>query len=83
LIEAFPSGEGVLYTADPLAIERANSGPDDDNAERVRLFECASERNAESVVSSDSDLLKLGSCMGMPTLTYREPLKNLGEVPEK
>jgi predicted nucleic acid-binding protein len=37
LIEAFASGEGVLYTADPLAIEGVSSDPDDDKAERVRL----------------------------------------------
>ena len=36
LIEAFASGEGVLYTADLPAIEGVSSDPDDDNAEQVR-----------------------------------------------
>jgi predicted nucleic acid-binding protein len=37
LTEAFASGEGVLYTADPLIIKDASPDPDDDSAERVRL----------------------------------------------
>jgi hypothetical protein len=32
LLKAFASGEGVLYTADPPAIEGVNSDLDDDNA---------------------------------------------------
>jgi len=81
LIEAFASGEGVLYTGDPPAIEGVSSDPDDDNAERVRLLECALELEAERVVSGDSDLLELGSYMGIPILTPRELLEELGEAP--
>jgi len=56
LIEAFASGEGVLYTDDPPGIESASPDPDDDNAERVRLLEYALELEVEVVVSRDSDL---------------------------
>ena len=64
LIEAFASGEGVLYTADPPAIEGVSPDPDDDKAERVRLLECALELKVDSVVSGNSDLLELGSYHG-------------------
>ncbi|MEF8938250.1 MAG: PIN domain-containing protein [Salinivenus sp.] len=81
LIEAFASGEGVLYTADPPAIEGASPDPDDDNAERVRRLECALELEADRVVSGDSDLLELESYMGIPILTPRELLEELGQAP--
>ena len=76
LIEAFASGEGVLYTADPPPIEGASSDPDDD-----KFLECALELESDFVVSGDSDLLELGSYMGIPTLTPREFLERIGEVP--
>ncbi|PQJ26861.1 hypothetical protein BSZ35_18190 [Salinibacter sp. 10B] len=69
LIEAFASGEGVLYTGDPPSIGGVSPNPDDDNAERVRLLECALELEAERIVSGDSDLLELNSYMGIPILT--------------
>ena len=78
LIEAFASGEGVLYTADPPAIEGASPDPDDD-----RFLECALELEADRVVSGDSDLLELGSYMGIPILTPRELLEEVGEAPEE
>ena len=78
LIEAFASGEGVLYTADPPAIEGVSSDPDDD-----KFLECALELEAGSVVSGDSDLLKLGFYMGIPILTPREFLEQVGEAPEE
>lgn len=81
LVEAFVSGEGVLYTADPPAIEGVCLDPDDDNAERVRLLECALELEADSVASGDSDLLELDSYMGIPILTSRNLLEEIGEVP--
>ena len=46
LIEAFASGEGVLYAADPLAIEGARSDPNDENAEGIWLLECTLELGA-------------------------------------
>jgi putative PIN family toxin of toxin-antitoxin system len=76
LIEAFASGEDVLYTADPPAIESASLNPDDD-----RFLECALELEADRVVSGDSDLLGLESYMGVPILTPRELLEEAGEAP--
>ena len=38
LIEAFASGEGVVYTTDPLAIKGVSPDPDDD-----KFLECALE----------------------------------------
>ena len=78
LIEAFASGEGVLYTADPASIEGASSDPDDD-----KFLECALELGADCVVSGDSDLLELESYMGIPILTPREFLEEIGEAPSK
>lgn len=78
LIEAFASGEGVLYTADPPPIEGVSSDPDDD-----KFLECALELEADQVVSGDSDLLKLDSYMGIPILTPRELLEQVGEAPEE
>ncbi len=76
LIEAFASGEGVLYTADPPAIESASSDTDDD-----KFLECALELEADIVVSGDADLLELGSYMGIPILTPRELLERVGKAP--
>jgi predicted nucleic acid-binding protein len=76
LIEAFASGDGVVYVNDPPAIEGASSDPDDD-----KFFECALELGAECVVSGDSDLLELGSFMGIPILTPRAFLEEIGEIP--
>ena len=76
LIEAFASGEGVLYTADPLAVERVSSDPDDD-----KFLECALELEAECIASGDSDLLELESYMGIPIFTPRRLLKQIGEAP--
>ena len=77
LIEAFASGEGVLYTADPPAIERVSSDPDDD-----KFLECALELEAECIASGDSDLLELESYMGIPIFTPRRLLKQIGEAPD-
>lgn len=77
LIEAFASGEGVLYTADPPAIESVSPDPDDD-----KFLECVLELEADRVVSGDSDLLELKSYMGIPILTPRELLEQIGEVPD-
>ena len=77
LIEAFASGEGVLYTADPPAIESVSPDPDYD-----KFLECALELEADRVVSGDSDLLELKSYMGIPILTPRELLEQIGEVPD-
>jgi putative toxin-antitoxin system toxin component, PIN family len=78
LIEAFASGEGALYTADPPSIGSVSLDPDDD-----KFLECALELEAEFVVSGDSDLLELGSYMGIPILTPREFLKQVGQAPEE
>jgi hypothetical protein len=78
LIEAFASGEGVLYTADPPLIEGVSPDPDDD-----KFLECALELEAECVASGDSDLLELGSYMGIPVLTPRELLERVGEASEE
>jgi putative PIN family toxin of toxin-antitoxin system len=78
LIEAFASGEGVLYTSDPPPIEGVSSDPDDD-----KFLECALELEAGCVASGDSDLLELGSYMGIPILMPRELLKQVGEAPEE
>lgn len=76
LIEAFASGEGVLYTADPPAVERVSSDPDDD-----KFLECALELEAECIASGDSDLLELESYMGIPIFTPRQLLEQIGEAP--
>lgn len=78
LIEAFTSEEGVLYTANPPAIEGVSSDPEDD-----KFLECALELEAECVASGDSDLLELGSYMGIPIFTPREVLEEIGEAPEE
>ena len=76
LIEAFASGEGVLYTADPPAVERVSSDPDDD-----KFLACALELEAECIASGDSDLLELESYMGIPIFTPRQLLEQIGEAP--
>jgi hypothetical protein len=78
LIEAFASGEGVVYTTDPLAIEGVSPDPDDDT-----FLECALELEADRLISGDSGLLELGSYMGIPIFTPRELLEEVGEAPEK
>jgi len=77
LIEAFASGEGVLYTADPPAVERVSSDPDDD-----KFLACALELEAECIASGDSDLLELESYMGIPIFTPRQLLEQIGEAPD-
>jgi putative PIN family toxin of toxin-antitoxin system len=77
LIEAFASGEGVLYTADPPAVERVSSDPDDD-----KFLACALELEVECVASGDSDLLELESYMGIPIFTPRQLLEQIGEAPD-
>ena len=76
LIEAFASREGVLYTADPPAVERVSSDPDDD-----KFLACALELEAECIASGDSDLLELESYMGIPIFTPRQLLEQIGEAP--
>ena len=76
LIEAFVSGEGVVYTDDPPLIGGASPDPDDD-----KFLECALELEADCVVSGDPDLLVLGSYMGIPIQTPRELVEELGEGP--
>ena len=76
LIEAFTSEEGVLYTANPPAIEGVSSNPEDD-----KFPESALELEAECVASGDSDLLEMGSYMGIPIFTPREVLEQIGEAP--
>jgi putative PIN family toxin of toxin-antitoxin system len=78
LIEAFASGEGVLYTADPPLIEGVSPDPKDD-----KFLECTLELEADGVASGDSDLLDLKSYMGIPILTPRELLEQVGEAPEE
>ena len=78
LIEAFASGEGVLYTGDPPSIEGVSPDPDDD-----KFLECALELGSDCVVSGDSDLLESESYMGIPILTPREFLEEIGEAPSK
>ena len=78
LIEAFASGDGVLYVNDPPAIEGASSDPDDD-----KFLACALELGAECVVSGDSDLLELRSYMGLPIRAPRAFLEQLGEAPDE
>ncbi len=56
LIEAFASGEGVLYTGGLPAIEGTSSDPDDDKS-----LACALKLEADCMVSGDTDLLELGS----------------------
>lgn len=77
LIEAFASGDGVLYVNDPPAIEGASSDPDDD-----KFLACALELGAECVVSGDADLLELRSYMGIPIRAPRAFLEQLGEAPD-
>ncbi|WP_263788856.1 putative toxin-antitoxin system toxin component, PIN family [Salinibacter grassmerensis] len=60
-IEAFASREVVLYTPDPPSIKGISSDLDDN-----KILEYAPELEAEAVVSGDSDLLELGSHMGIP-----------------
>jgi putative PIN family toxin of toxin-antitoxin system len=50
LIEAFASGEGVLYTSDPPPIEGVSPDPEDD-----KFLECALELGASCIASGDSD----------------------------
>ena len=76
LIEAFASGEGILYTADPPLIEGVSPDPEDD-----KFLECALELEANCIASGDSDLLDLESYMGIPILTPRELLEQIGEAP--
>jgi hypothetical protein len=78
LIEAFASGDGVLYVNDPPAIEGASSDPDDD-----KFLACGLELGAECVVSGDSDLLELRSYMGIPIRAPRAFLEQLGEAPDE
>jgi predicted nucleic acid-binding protein len=47
------------------------------------FLECALELGAEYVVSGDSDLLELGSFMGIPILTPRAFLEEIGEIPRR
>lgn len=75
LIEAFASGDGVLYVNDPPTIEAGSSDPEDD-----KFLECALELGAEYVVSGDSDLLEIGSYMGIPILPPRTFLDEIGET---
>jgi len=76
LLRAFASGEATLYASKPSPIESVSPDPDDD-----KFLACALELGAERVVSGDSDLLSLGSYMGIPILTPREFLERMGEVP--
>jgi hypothetical protein len=76
LIEALASGEGVLYTSDPPPIEGVSPDPEDD-----KFLECALELGASCIASGDSDLLELESYMGIPILTPRELLEQIGEAP--
>ena len=78
MIEAFASGDGVLYVNDPPAIEDASSDPDDDE-----FLACALELGAECVVSGDADLLELRSYMGIPIRAPRAFLEQLGEAPDE
>ena len=78
LIEAFASGDGVLYVNDPPAIEGASSDPDDD-----KFLACALVLGAECVVSGDADLLELRSYMGIPIRAPRAFLEQLGEAPDE
>jgi len=70
-------------------LEGISSDPADDNAEQGRqpngfgFLECALELETEFVASGDSDLLELGSYMGIPILTPRKLLEEVGEVPEE
>jgi len=48
-----------------------------------KFLGCALELEADRVVSGDSDLLGLDSYMGIPTLTPRELLEEVGETPEE
>ena len=76
LIEAFASGEGVLYTGDPSPIEGVSPDPDDD-----KFLECALELGAKFLVSGNSGLPELGSYMGIPILTPQKFLEQVGEGP--
>jgi Predicted nucleic acid-binding protein, contains PIN domain len=76
LIEAFASGEGVLYTSDPQQIEGVSPDLGDD-----KFLECALKLEAECIASGDSDLLEFESYMGIPILTPRELLEEVGEAP--
>lgn len=78
MIEAFTSGEGVVYTTDPPAIEGVSPDPDDDT-----FLECALELEADRLISGDSGLLELGSYMGIPIFTPRELLKEVGGASEE
>jgi predicted nucleic acid-binding protein len=78
LIEASASGEGVLYASDPPPIEGVGPDPEDD-----KFHECALELGAGCIASGDSDLLELGSCMGIPILTPRELSEQVGKAPEE
>jgi predicted nucleic acid-binding protein len=47
------------------------------------FLECALELEADRVVSGDSDLLEMGSYMGIPILRPREFLEEVGEASEE
>ena len=76
LIDTFASGEGVLYTADPPPIDEVSPDPDDE-----KFLECALELGAKFLVSGNSGLPELGSYMGIPILTPRKFLEQVGEAP--
>lgn len=78
LLRAFASGEGVAYTSEPPSIESASPDPDDD-----KFLACGLELGAEAIVSGDSDLFGLTSYMGIPILTPREFLEQMGEIPDE
>lgn len=72
LIAAFTSGDAVLYVNDPPSVEVVSDDPDDD-----KFLACALALEAEYVVSGDSDLLGLGSYMGIDVVPPREFLEVL------
>jgi putative PIN family toxin of toxin-antitoxin system len=64
LISAFTSGENVLYVNDPPSVKVVEEDPDDD-----KFIACALALEADYIVSGDSDLLSLGSYMGIPIVS--------------
>jgi putative PIN family toxin of toxin-antitoxin system len=64
LISAFTFGENVLYVNDPPSVKVVEEDPDDD-----KFIACALALEADYIVSGDSDLLSLGSYMGIPIVS--------------
>lgn len=74
LVAAFAAGDAVLYVEAPPSVEVVSADPADD-----KFLACAVALEADYIVSGDSDLLELDAYMGIPVVTPRAFLNELGE----